>query len=464
MKCDDNYIYYIDSSFEKIIICKVKNGKHKKVAEIKTSSRKSFDALFLKDDDLIAISEFYTEDGEDRTVATVYDITDRTAPVKKASYVQSGRLISQRMAGDVVYIVTDQYASDNEVQLCGTVEKAKKLKPNEICYLPHARQAEYTIVGAVDVASGKELSHITKAVLGGSQDIYANGENLYIAGSTFDDHQALTVVIRVKMADGNIKMEKTGKVPGVIDDQFSMDEKDGEFRIATTSVSDDGEDVNNLFVLDKGLKVKGSVSGFAEGESIRAVRYIKDKAYVITYEQTDPLFVIDLSDSSKPKIEGEVKIDGFSTLLVPLTDDKILGIGYSTKEVEEWTETAGLKFVIFDVSDPSKPVASSSKTFDDVYSEVQDDHRGLVVLGEGEKSRFIIPCSETRHVSGKEDDDEWIEDEYTGSALEISCESGKVKVVGHHKTDAAVTRCPVIGDHIYAIMDNNKIKSFELTK
>ena len=86
-------------------------------------------------------------------------------------------------------------------------------------------------------------------------------------------------------------------------------------------------------MLDSGLNQIGAVEGFAKDESIKAVRYMGDTAYVITYEETDPLFVIDLSTPSDPQILGKVKISGFSTMLVPIDENTVLGIGYNTDNV-----------------------------------------------------------------------------------------------------------------------------------
>ena len=515
VKCDDGHLYYISSEGNCVYICSADNGKSKRLSAIKAGKEKFINDMFLDGDRLITISSGYW--GSSETVVTVYDISDRTAPKKTASYVQSGNPVSQRMVDGIVYIVTDQYAYGHEIPYCGAVKSSKKLQPEDICCVPHPANPEYTVIGAVDTRSGKELSHVTKAVLGGSQDIYSNGENLYVAGTTYiedkkekkekviqtEDGKVIyryypyyrgtpaTVIIKVRMANGKIKLEKTGAVKGTINDQFSMDEKDGNFRIATTSITKRGNEVNNLFVLDSDLKLLGKVSGFAKGESIKAVRYLKDKAYVITYEETDPLFVIDLSNSKNPKIEGEVKIDGFSTLLVPLSEDRLLGIGYGVKEVETWQETSGLKFVIFDISNPLKPEVVTSKTMDGVFSEVQDDHRGLVVLGEGEDARFVIPCweeYEEYEVDSEETDedpeeiteppmepeeaeDEIVEDDfdddieddgYRGGALELSAADDKIDIIDYHRIEDSVTRCPVIRDYIYAICDNDKVVPFKL--
>lgn len=483
VKVDGKYIYFIDSTGGKVLIYEAGNGKPSRVSEIAVSGEEGLEAIFLSGDRLTLISSVYGYERDTETAAKVYDVSDRAHPKKTAEYIQSGMPVSQRMVGDILYLVTDKYAYDRMIPYCGARNDTEELAVKDICCVPSPSSAEYTVIGAVDTASGKELSHVTKAVLGGSQDIYANGENLYVAGTTYINSKpkktppvrniilpyyghAATMIVKVRMANGDIRITDSAVVKGTIDDQFSMDERNGKFRIATTSVTDDGDDVNNLFVLDKHLKELGHVSGFARGESIKAVRYVKNKAYVITYEQTDPLFVIDLTDSKAPKIEGEVKIDGFSTLLIPLSEDRLLGIGYATRQVESWQETSGLKFALFDISDPAKPKVVTSKTKEDIFSEVQEDHRALVQLGSGEEARFILPCRKEYEAFAIDYEDgnyeEYEEKGPLGGVLTITASDDRIDEQSYDEVKDPVERCPVIGDHIYAITDTDEVTAVKL--
>ena len=486
LKVDGKYIYFIDSSRSRVLIYQANNGKPVKVSTIKTSDEESVQDIFLNGDRLVVISDQYNFSDEGATSVRVYDVSDRSRPKKTAEYIQSGTPVSQRMVGNILYLVTDQDAYNKVIPYCGGVKNNEKIKAKDISCLPNPANAEYTVIGAIDTASGKELSHVTKAVLGGSQDIYSNGSNLYVAGTTYIKDKKpengevyrvypyfygrpATMVIKVLMANGKIKITDSAVVDGTIDDQFSMDERNGKFRIATTSVSDDGEEVNNLFVLDRDMNELGHVSGFAKGESIKAVRYVKDKAYVITYEQTDPLFIIDLKNSKEPKIEGEVKIDGFSTLLVPLSEDRLLGIGYGTKQVESWQETSGLKFALFDISNPSKPSVITSKTMDGIFSEVQDDHRALVQLGDGEKAKFILPCwKEVDNYAVDYEDaeayEEYIDNSPRGGVLTMAATDDRIDMVSYDEVKEAVERCPVIGDFIYAVTDTDDVVAIRTAK
>lgn len=123
-----------------------------------------------------------------------------------------------------------------------------------------------------------------------------------------------------------------------------MDEYNGNFRIATTKYDKNSNQISNVYVLDKDLKKLGETDDFAKGEDIHAVRFSGDTAYVITFEYTDPLFVIDLSNPKKPIIKGSVKISGFSTNLIPIDSDTLLGIGTANDFSNPYAR--GIKFAL----------------------------------------------------------------------------------------------------------------------
>ncbi|MCK5084894.1 MAG: beta-propeller domain-containing protein, partial [Candidatus Pacebacteria bacterium] len=130
-----------------------------------------------------------------------------------------------------------------------------------------------------------------------------------------------TVIHKIEINDGKLKYKTSGEVTGVVLNQFSMDESGGYFRIATTKNrswsrfgnEDTRESYSNLYVLDEDMKVVGKVEGLAKGERIYSVRFMQSRAYLVTFRQTDPLFVIGLEDPTNPKVLGELKVPGFSS-------------------------------------------------------------------------------------------------------------------------------------------------------
>jgi uncharacterized secreted protein with C-terminal beta-propeller domain len=137
-----------------------------------------------------------------------------------------------------------------------------------------------------------------------------------------------------------------------------------------------------------------------------------DTAYVITYQAIDPLFVIDLSHPDDPEILGEVKIDGFSSQLVPIGNNKLLGIGYATGDNGYGGEyAAGLKLALFDTSDPTEPKVIDSREFENMDSPAQNTHLALTV--NSEKGYYAIPYSVEHY-------EEFIDDEPDDIVLEDS--------------------------------------------
>ena len=255
-----------------------------------------------------------------------------------------------------------------------------------------------------------------------------------------------TCIMRADISKGKIDFTAQGSVRGRINDQFSMDETDGYFRIATTAYVK-GKDVNYLYVLDKNLKTVGKVKGFAAGEQIKAVRYIGDTAYVITYEQTDPLFVIDLSDPEAPEMLGSVKITGFSSLLVPEGEDKLIGIGTATSEEEIGEVEDGVKIALFDISDPLAPKVLDSMEYKGWSSDVQYDHKALTVGSE--EGWYAIPYFA------------WDEDK--GGVLQFRANGGTLEEMEIYETGQGIDRCLYIDDYIYGLgSDEDEIISWKI--
>ena len=392
VKNDGKYIYFVNEKRE-VVILEAGNGKTSKVATVGSSGIENYiHKIFLKGDTLITVGMVY--DGDDGYTAVVsYDIKDRRNPKVISEFRQSGSdIIASRMVGSTVYLVTNVYAyNDFVVPKCTIDGEYRKMDCRDISCVPSPKTASYIILSAVDVSSGKEGKSKTKAVFGATQDIYCNDRNLYTVISEWDEKTASsnTRIVRASLDGLNIKFNGTATVRGYINNQFSMDEHDGYFRIATTSERS-GMDVNNLYVMDSSLKEVGSITGFARNESIKAVRFMGDKAYVITYEAIDPLFIMDLSDPENPRIEGEVKIDGFSSLLLPLGNDRLLGIGHATGDNGYGGQYAsGLKLALFDTSNPSEPKVLDSKEFKDMSSPAQSTHLALTV--NKNRGYFAIP-------------------------------------------------------------------------
>jgi uncharacterized secreted protein with C-terminal beta-propeller domain len=120
----------------------------------------------------------------------------------------------------------------------------------------------------------------------------------------------------------------------------------------------------------------GSVSGLGQGERIYAVRFIGDTGYVVTFRQTDPLFVIDASDPAKPKVVGELKLRGYSAYLHPVGDNLLIGVG---QDATPDGQRLGAQVSLFDVSDPANPKRVASKSLGQYSStDAEYDHHAFL--------------------------------------------------------------------------------------
>ena len=144
-----------------------------------------------------------------------------------------------------------------------------------------------------------------------------------------------TTIHQFSIDGADVDLLATGDVEGRVLNQFSMDEShDGFFRIATTSSA--GALDNFVFVMERDgdlLDVVGSVDGIGKGETIQAVRFLGDRAYVVTFRMVDPLFSIDLADPENPQVTGELKVPGFSTYLHPISEEMLVGFGRDADEL-----------------------------------------------------------------------------------------------------------------------------------
>lgn len=206
-----------------------------------------------------------------------------------------------------------------------------------------------------------------------------------------------TIIHKISIDEDKLDYVAKGSVPGRLLNQFSMDESDEKFRIATTleyyTQYKGTIRSNAVYVLDENLKVLGGLDEIAPDESIFSARFMGDRLYLVTFQQIDPFFVIDLS-SDTPKILGELKIPGFSNYLHPYDDNYVIGLGRDTKEIGSGrVQQLGVKVALFDVSDVSNPKVIDDYIIGDssTYSEALNNHKAFFF--DKRKDILSIPIS-----------------------------------------------------------------------
>ena len=277
-----------------------------------------------------------------------------------------------------------------------------------------------------------------------------------------------TAIHKIALDNGDLEYVAQASVPGHLLNQFSMDESiDEKFRIATTTihVNFDGDDgiSNNVYVLDENLGRVGSLEGIAPGEEIYSARFMQDKLYLVTFEQIDPFFVIDLSENT-PKILGELKIPGFSNYLQAYDDSHIIGIGRDTIENKDGrVQTEGIKISMFDVTDLENPMEKDTIIIGDhdTYSDILYSHKALLL--DKQKDIMSIPImtsAESIHqVSDSvpyQDDLGWHGFFVYGFDENGFTEKGTIRHYQNHQPGPPMQpRSLYIGDVLYTVMDGS---------
>ena len=145
-----------------------------------------------------------------------------------------------------------------------------------------------------------------------SNHVYISQHNIYITDRYYYHTNENTSIHRISIEDGEISYKAKGEVPGWVMSRFSMDEYGVYFRIATTK---GWSTSSGVYVLDMDMKMVGSVEGIAPNERMYSARFMGCRAYLVTFRKVDPLFVIDLSTPTNPKVLGKLKIPGYSDYL-----------------------------------------------------------------------------------------------------------------------------------------------------
>jgi uncharacterized secreted protein with C-terminal beta-propeller domain len=291
------------------------------------------------------------------------------------------------MIGDYVYLVASQpaYVIYDTVILpkIYTSDGIEEISPSEIYYFNASDDYyQYTTVAALNLQNITEEPTHETIMLGGTSSMYVSLNNIYI---TFPEPCGNTTIYRIHVENSTINPEAKGEVPGRTLNQFSMDEHNNYFRIATTN-SVNGTVQNNLYVLNMNLSIVGSLENIAPSEMIDSARFIGNRCYLATsIIRRDPFFVIDVGNATEPKVLGYLKIPGFTRYLHPYDESHIIGVGRD--------ENNSVKISLFDVSNVSAPVEVNMYSVEGSRSNtpVLTDHKAF--LFDESKDLLAIPVS-----------------------------------------------------------------------
>ena len=507
VKTNGKYIFYVVSN--KIIIVDIQNKTiMEKVAEIDYKNYSfRISEIYINDNYLIALGNEQTysyQNGskvketsnaiykkgiyKQKAVAMIYDITNIRQPKELRKVGIEGNYVTSRMIGNNIYFVANKsiYNTDilrNEIKdldediykpsyidtISGTEEKY--INFDRVYYFNDIETLNYLSLGAFKIDGREDVS--VETFLGAGEDVYCSTENMYVVKSKnvydIDTHMNLgkdSKILKFELNDGKIAFKAEADIAGGINNQFSMDENNGYFRIATTigkTYNMDENTSNTLYILDKDLKEVGRLDGIAKTEKIYSVRYVGNKAYVVTFKEIDPLFVIDLSDVRNPRIIGELKIPGYSTYLHPYDETHLIGFGYDTKLNYSGTgvQNDGLKMAMFDVSDLNNPKELFNVKIGEsgTNSLLATNHKAL--LFSKEKNLIAFPVN--AYTNGKSDNKAQVYDIDLNKGFTLR---GEIRHTdssnSRYSYNKAIDRI-IYSDNVFYTLSSSMIKANDMT-
>lgn len=431
VKTDGDYIYSI--SEDNVIITDVKDPKQPKVvATIQSEDDDIPEDIILYKDKLVVIStkgnqtQRYYYNNRMNTVVKIYNITSREKPVLTKSYEMYEPYYTSRCVDNVLYVISsgNLRKEDDEIVVGYDEDNMEKeMSIDKIKYLKDVKTTKQTLISTVDL--NNETADIKlDSYLMNISNAYVSENAIYLLNQKYNNDSKIPIKLlfgfkgvfgledyyEMDSESGyyteiykfdikeNVEYKAKTKVKGKTINQYSLDEKDNHLRIALYD-----NDGSRVAIFDEDLKQIGISDNVAKGEKMYSSRFIGDKVYFVTYKTIDPLFVMDLSNETKPKVLGKLKIPGYSTYLHPYDENHIIGIGMETKEIinrnsngkviSTTAKVVGMKMALFDVSNVNSPVQISSVVIGDSRTTSAILTNPKALLFSKEKSLIAIPVN-----------------------------------------------------------------------
>ena len=435
-KTDGNYIYSISEN--NVIITNVINPEDIKIeATIETIDGTLPEDLILYKNELIVIytkipnndSYYYGYNSKNNTIVKIYNIENKSNPILIKDYELNQPYYTSRCINNVLYVISSgrMRKEDNKINRAYVEDKIEKqIELNNIKYLKDVETKKQTIISIVDLDNVKSDIRVTSYLMDIS-NAYVSENSIYLLDENYEyksdvppiselfglkgvigifDYEDNSSNSRYKTniykfdisSDGNVSYSTKTKIAGKTINQYSLDERNGHLRIAL--YDDDG---SRIAIFDEQLNKIGISEYVAKGEKMYSSRFMGDKVYLVTFKTMDPLFVIDISDETRPQILGELKIPGYSTYLHPYDENHLIGIGMQTEEVvrrnssgkviSTTSKITGMKMALFDVSDVNKPIQISETIIGDSRTTSAILTNPKALLFSKEKSLIAIPVN-----------------------------------------------------------------------
>ena len=329
---------------------------------------------------------------EIKTFVNVYDVSNKANPTLVRNFTVSGSYFNSRMIGNYVYAVISEpaYLLNNEVVLPkvyfedGSSFGFRSISASSIFYAP-VTDYYFTFTSFIGLNISNDTQQPTDLtiMMGSASNMYVSLDNIYVTYPTWTGQDQSTSVYRIRVEEDKLIFEAKGNVTGNILNQYSMDEYNGYFRLATTSLTN-GVQQNNIYVLNSNLTIVGKLENLAENERIYSARFMGSKCYLVTFRQIDPFFIVDLSNPAAPKVAGLLKIPGYSSYLHLYDETHVIGLGKENNTV---------KLSLFDVTDINNPTEIAKYTVDATYSDSDALWDPKAFLFDKQKQLLVVPVT-----------------------------------------------------------------------
>ncbi len=358
----------------------------------------------------------------------LYDTSSLSSPKVMQNVTIAGSYVAARMADGYVYSVIQQpsYVFNSQGNATAVMPMASvggvdsQLPATSVYYANNTAQISYyTMIPSISMSTGRET--IQSVLTGPSANVYVSTSNIYVVYTNYLDiydvdgvpgnawtggvitadlvRQAQnSSIVRATYSNGNVSVAAAGMVPGTVLNQFSLDEYNSYFRLATSRfamVNGAATTSDDIYVLDHGMNQVSSLTNIAPGENIYAVRFVGETGYVVTYQQIDPLFVISFKDISHPVILSALKVSGYSDYLHPLPGGYLIGVGKESVPATDgnFSYYLGLKLSLFKVFENGTSAQVSKMVIGDrgTDSPVLSDH--LAFTFDSTRNITVIPLT-----------------------------------------------------------------------
>ena len=411
-------------------------------------------------------------------ILDVQDVENTT--IERELYFDSAYLMDSRMIDQQLYLVINNYMfnygfSDElfvpQYMDSAVSDEMVDMPADQIYFMPNdGRDFGYLILASLDVSDDAKPADV-KTYLGSTYRIYMSTNNLYTTVYRWEydeekeEYSYYTNILRFEIVDGTLEYKALAQVNGSPLNQFSMDEYDGVFRIATTGynyTSEDGPTITNQVYLldattDGTMEQISMLGGLGKpNERIYSVRYSDDIAYVVTFVQTDPLYKLDLSDPNNPTILGELYEDGVSDYLHEITDNLMIGIGRQAEEIDGWTRFIGVKVSLYDTAgDTPVNLEDYLVEGDYSYTNVAYDHKAfLEFTPQGQDFTYIgIPVYEYYNDYYTYSQSMYLFKVYHSGDLEFVTKLSNMTEddQGHYRYFDSIERAVIIDNYVYTL-------------